>query len=75
MDVGLIGIGIGLAAGLAAIGGGIGVALVIANTLQGVTRQPELRGPLQTIMFIGVPLVEALPIFAIVLSFLLLGNM
>ncbi|PTL37361.1 MAG: F0F1 ATP synthase subunit C [Alkalicoccus sp.] len=75
MDVGLIGIGIGLAAGLAAIGGGIGVALVIANTLQGVTRQPELRSSLQTIMFIGVPLVEALPIFAIVLSFLLLGQM
>ncbi|PRO65767.1 F0F1 ATP synthase subunit C [Alkalicoccus urumqiensis] len=70
-----LGLGIGLAAGLAAIGGGIGVAIVIANTLQGVTRQPELRGPLQTLMFIGVPLVEALPIFAIVIAFLLLGNM
>ncbi|NJP37390.1 F0F1 ATP synthase subunit C [Bacillus luteus] len=75
MEIGLIGIGIGLAAGLAAIAGGIGVAIVVANTLQGVTRQPELRGPLQTVMFIGIPLVEALPIFAIVISFLLLGQM
>ncbi|MFC4736515.1 F0F1 ATP synthase subunit C [Bacillus daqingensis] len=75
IEIGLIGIGIGLAAGLAAIAGGIGVAIVVANTLQGVTRQPELRGPLQTVMFIGIPLVEALPIFAIVISFLLLGQM
>ncbi|SDO07727.1 F0F1 ATP synthase subunit C [Alkalicoccus daliensis] len=75
MDVGLIGIGIGLAAGLAAIAGAIGVAMVVSNTVQGITRQPELRGPLQTVMFIGVPLVEALPIFAIVIAFLLLGNM
>lgn len=75
IEIGLIGIGIGLAAGLAAIAGAFGVAIVVANTLQGVTRQPELRGPLQTVMFIGIPLVEALPIFAIVISFLLLGQM
>lgn len=75
MDAGLIGIGIGLVAGLAAIAGAFGVAMVVSNTVQGITRQPELRGPLQTVMFIGIPLVEALPIFAIVIAFLLLGNM
>ncbi|MFC0852834.1 F0F1 ATP synthase subunit C [Halalkalibacter oceani] len=62
----------GIAAGLAAIGGGIAVALIVAATIQGVTRQPELRGTLQTLMFIGVPLAEAVPIIAIVISFLLL---
>jgi F-type H+-transporting ATPase subunit c len=62
----------GIAAGLAAIGGGIAVALIVSATLQGVTRQPELRGTLQTLMFIGVPLAEAVPIIAIVISFLLL---
>lgn len=65
-------LGAGLAAGLAAIGGGIGVALIVAAALQGVARQPELRGTLQTLMFIGVPLAEAVPIIAIVISFLLL---
>lgn len=62
----------GIAAGLAAIGGAIAVALIVKATLEGVTRQPELRGTLQTLMFIGVPLAEAVPIIAIVISFLLL---
>lgn len=71
MDIGIIAIGAGLAAGFAGIAGAIGVAMVVSNTLQGITRQPEMRGPLQTVMFIGVPLVEALPIIAIVVSILL----
>ncbi|WP_017725994.1 F0F1 ATP synthase subunit C [Halalkalibacterium ligniniphilum] len=62
----------GIAAGLAAVGGAIAVALIVKATLEGVTRQPELRGTLQTLMFIGVPLAEAVPIIAIVISFLLL---
>lgn len=62
----------GIAAGLAAIGGGIAVAMIVAATLSGVTRQPELRGTLQTLMFIGIPLAEAVPIIAIVIAFLLL---
>ena len=73
--MGTIAIAVGIVAGLAAIGGAFGVAMVVSATLNGVTRQPELRGPLQTIMFIGIPLVEALPIIAIVVAFLLFGQM
>ncbi|BAB07478.1 F0F1 ATP synthase subunit C [Halalkalibacterium halodurans] len=62
----------GIAAGLAAVGGAIAVAIIVKATLEGVTRQPELRGSLQTLMFIGVPLAEAVPIIAIVVSFILL---
>ncbi len=65
-------LGAAIAAGLAAVGGSIAVALIVKATLEGVTRQPELRGTLQTLMFIGVPLAEAVPIIAIVISFLLL---
>ncbi|TMW72165.1 F0F1 ATP synthase subunit C [Alteribacter natronophilus] len=75
MDVGLIAIGIGLVAGFAALAGALGVAIVVRGTLDGITRQPELRGQLQTVMFIGIPLVEALPIIGVVVSFLLLGQM
>lgn len=63
-----------IVAGLAAIAGAFGVAIIVRATLEGVTRQPEIKGSLQTIMFIGVPLAEALPILAIVISFLILGN-
>lgn len=65
---------IAIVTGIAAISGAFGVALVVRSTIEGITRQPEVRGSLQTIMFIGVPLVEALPILAIVISFLLLQN-
>ncbi|ERN51920.1 MULTISPECIES: F0F1 ATP synthase subunit C [Bacillaceae] len=65
-------LGAAIAAGLAAVGGSIAVAIIVKATLEGVTRQPELRGTLQTLMFIGVPLAEAVPIIAIVISFLLL---
>ena len=62
----------GIAAGLAALGGAIGIGLVVWKTVEGVARQPESRGPLMTIMFIGLGVVEAVPIIAIVIAFLLL---
>lgn len=58
--------------GFAAIGGAIAVAIIVKATLEGVTRQPELKSTLQTLMFIGVPLAEAVPIIAIVISILML---
>lgn len=64
-------IGAGLAAAGAALGAGIGNGLVIAKTLEGMARQPELSGQLRTIMFIGVGLIEAMPILSIVIAFLL----
>ncbi|KRL84211.1 F0F1 ATP synthase subunit C [Ligilactobacillus apodemi] len=71
---GLALLGAGLAAGLAAIGTGVGNGLVIAKTLEGMSRQPELSGQLRTTMFIGVGLIEAVPIIAIVLSFMLMAK-
>ncbi|MDN5575031.1 MAG: F0F1 ATP synthase subunit C [Pediococcus sp.] len=58
----------------AAIGGGIGDALVIAKTLEGMARQPELSGQLRTTMFIGVGLVEAMPIIAFVVALLVMDK-
>ena len=47
-----------IAIGLSALGAGIGNGLIVSRTIEGVARQPELKGALQTIMFIGVALVE-----------------
>jgi F-type H+-transporting ATPase subunit c len=49
----------------AAIGGGIGNGLVFGRYLEGVARQPEARSTLFTQTFIGIALVEALPIIAV----------
>lgn len=63
-----------IAIGLAALGAGIGNGLIVSRTVEGVARQPESRGPLMTIMFIGVGLVEALPIIAVVIAFMVMNR-
>ncbi|MDE5414697.1 MULTISPECIES: F0F1 ATP synthase subunit C [Alkalihalobacterium] len=63
-----------IAVGLAALGAAIGNAMIVKSTVEGIARQPELKGTLQTVMFIGVALVEALPIIAVVIAFLVMGN-
>ena len=55
--------------GLAAIGPGIGVGLIFAAYINGVARQPEARGMLQTIAFTGMALTEALAILGLVFAF------
>ncbi|WP_199623558.1 F0F1 ATP synthase subunit C [Paenibacillus alkalitolerans] len=62
-----------IAIGLGALGAGLGNGMIVSKTVEGIARQPELKGSLQTTMFIGVALVEALPIIAVVLAFLFYG--
>lgn len=71
MELGLLGAAI--AVGFAALGAGIGNGLVISRTIEGIARQPEARGILQVTMFIGVGLIEALPIIAVVIAFMLMS--
>lgn len=59
-----------IAVGLGALGAGIGNGLIVSKTVEGIARQPEARGTLQTTMYIGVALVEALPIIGVVLAFI-----
>lgn len=68
-------LGMGLAAGLAALGAAVGDSIVTGKLLEGVARQPEARGQLVTLMFISVGLIESLPIIAIVIAFILMGKM
>ncbi|MGD6816540.1 F0F1 ATP synthase subunit C [Metabacillus sp. 84] len=63
-----------IAVGLGALGAGIGNGMIVSRTIEGIARQPELRGTLQTTMFIGVALVEALPIIAVVIAFIVMGQ-
>jgi len=63
-----------IAIGLAALGAGVGNGLIVSRTVEGIARQPEARGMLQTTMFIGVALVEAIPIIAVVIAFMVQGK-
>ncbi|MEV6813246.1 ATP synthase F0 subunit C [Micromonospora craterilacus] len=55
--------------GLAAIGPGIGVALIFAAYIQASARQPESAGYNRTWLVLGFALVEALALFGLVLAF------
>jgi F-type H+-transporting ATPase subunit c len=55
--------------GLSAIGPGVGIGLIFAAYINGVARQPEARGILQPLAFLGFALAEALAIIGIALAF------
>ncbi|WP_057878635.1 MULTISPECIES: F0F1 ATP synthase subunit C [Levilactobacillus] len=58
----------------AALAGAFGDAIVIVKTLESMVRQPEMAGQFRTTMFIGVGLVEAMPILGFVVSLLLMNK-
>jgi F-type H+-transporting ATPase subunit c len=65
-------LGAGLAMGLGAIGPGIGIGIAALGALQSMARNPEMQGQVVTYMFIGIAFSEALAIFALVVSLILL---
>ena len=56
--------------GLAAIGPGIGVGIVVGKAIEGIARQPELQGRLTTQMYIGIAFTEALALIGIAAGFI-----
>ncbi|HET6790342.1 MAG TPA: F0F1 ATP synthase subunit C [Actinomycetota bacterium] len=68
---GLETIGKGLIIGLAAIGPGIGLGILIGKSVEAMARQPEYANQVRTTMFIGIGLIEALALFGIAFSFII----
>ena len=56
--------------GLAVIGPGIGLGILIGKTIEGISRQPEVAGQLRTTMFIGIGFVEVLGLLGLITGFL-----
>jgi len=63
-------IAFGLGVGLGAVGAGIGIGNIFASMIQSVARQPELRGELQGIMWLGFALTEAVVFYGLLGSIL-----
>ena len=61
-------IGRGLVIGLAAIGPGIGLGILIGKSVEAMARQPEYAGQVRTYMFIGIGMIEPLTLFGIAFS-------
>jgi F-type H+-transporting ATPase subunit c len=55
--------------GVAAIGPGLGVAMIFSAVINGTARQPEAKGSMMSTAYIGFAVVEALALFGFVLAF------
>jgi F-type H+-transporting ATPase subunit c len=67
-------VALGVGAGLGSIGAGIGIGIIFGKEIESVARQPELKGDLQAIRWLGFALTEAVAfytfIFALIAFFL-----
>ncbi len=64
-------IGAGLAM-VGALGGGIGIGLAVGGAVQAMARNPDHTSTIQTNMILGVAFAEAVAIYALVVSLILL---
>ncbi len=71
---GLIGIGAGLAIGIAALGGGLGQGNAARAAYESIARNPQAAGKINTPFFVGMALIESLVIYALVIAFFLQGK-
>lgn len=64
-------IGAGLAM-IGALGGGIGIGLSAHGAVQGIARNPDAAGAVQTNMILGIAFAEAVAIYCLVVALLIL---
>ena len=55
----------GIGAGVAVIGGGAGIGRLAASAMEGIARQPQSAGNIQTAMIIAAALIEGFTFFAL----------
>ena len=65
-------IGAGIGVGLAALGGAIGMGLAVGKSSEGVARQPEAGGKIQTMMMMGLVFIETVVIYALIVAILVI---
>jgi F-type H+-transporting ATPase subunit c len=73
--LGLLALATGLGLPIAVVGAALGQGRAIAAALEGMARQPEASGTIQTAMIIGLALIESLAIYALVSFFMLQGKL
>jgi F-type H+-transporting ATPase subunit c len=59
-----------IGAGLAVIGGALGIGMIGKGALESIARQPEAAGPIGTNMILTAALVEGATLFAVVVGLL-----
>lgn len=67
-------IAVALAIALSTFGPGIGQGITASKAMEGIARQPEAAGKIQSALIISLALMEALTIYGLVIAFMLLNK-
>ena len=62
----------GFSMGVGSIGPALAIGNLVSKALEGIARQPEASGQINTAMFIGIAFAEAIALYALVVAFLLI---
>jgi F-type H+-transporting ATPase subunit c len=68
--VGPMNLGAALGAGLVILGAGLGIGRIGGQAVEGMSRQPEAAGNIQTAMIISAALIEGATFFALIVCML-----
>ncbi len=64
----------GFAIGLAVLGTGIGIGMVGGKAVDAIARQPEAGPAIRTLAIVTIAFIEALALYALVISIILLAK-
>jgi F-type H+-transporting ATPase subunit c len=59
-----------IGAGLAVLGAGLGIGRIGGSAVEGIARNPEAAGKIQTAMIIAAALIEGVALFGVVVGLL-----
>ena len=71
-STGMKAVSAGVAIGLAAAAGAIGMAMAISKSVDGISRQPEAAGDIRTSLMLGLVFVETAIIYALIVAILII---
>jgi F-type H+-transporting ATPase subunit c len=69
--MGFVGLGAGLAMGLAVHGAGMGQGRLASSALEGMARNPQAAGKIQISMLLALAFPESLVLFSLVIAYML----
>ncbi len=71
----LLGIGAGIAMGLAALGISIAQGIGLSKGLEGIAKQPEAGNAIRTTMIVGMAIMETMGVLTFVIAIMMTGKM
>lgn len=71
---GMIALGAGLAISIGTLGPGLGLGNGVGKAMEAIGRNPEAEPKVKNNMIVGLAFIEALSIYALVIAFILSGN-